>query len=292
MNDDPSTPDRWTGGKTRRGRARGPEEWPTCITRIAPNEIDIRGYPVDELMGRLTYGEAVYLLLRGELPTPSIGKLFSAVLVSSLDHGVTPPSTLAARHVASTGSPLCSAVAAGVLAFGTYHGGDIEACMRCLQEGLSLHHTGMPYEAVARTLLERHCGSGPTPPGFGHRIHTRDPRAARLLQLAHELDLDGEHCRLLRVVERVINEAPGRAQQPIPLNIDGAIAAVCGDIGLDPSVGNALFIISRVPGLIAHVREERTRERRMRQIDASVVTYDGPGERRLIDSRASGPGLR
>ena len=285
MNDDPSTPDRWTGGKARRGRARGPEEWPTCITRIAPNEIDIRGYPVDELMGRLTYSEAVYLLLRGELPTPSIGKLFSAVLVSSLDHGVTPPSTLAARHVASTGSPLCSAVAAGVLAFGAYHGGDIEACMRCLQEGLSLHHTGMSYEAVARTLLERHCGSGPTPPGFGHRIHTRDPRAARLLQLAHELDLDGEHCRLLRVVERVINEAPGRAQQPIPLNIDGAIAAVCGDLGFGPEIGNGLFIISRVPGLLAHTVEEKSRHTQVRRIDPNDAYYDGPGRRRLPETR-------
>ena len=285
MNDDPSTPDRWTGGKARRGRARGPEEWATCITRIAPNEIDIRGYPVDELMGRLTYSEAVYLLLRGELPTPSIGKLFSAVLVSSLDHGVTPPSTLAARHVASTGSPLCSAVAAGVLAFGAYHGGDIEACMRCLQEGLSLHHTGMSYEAVARTLLEKHCGSGPTPPGFGHRIHTRDPRAARLLQLAHELDLDGEHCRLLRVVERVINEAPRRAQQPIPLNIDGAIAAVCGDLGFGPEIGNGLFIISRVPGLLAHTVEEKSRQTHVRRIDPNDAYYDGPGRRRLPETR-------
>ncbi|MFO7692489.1 MAG: citryl-CoA lyase [Vicinamibacterales bacterium] len=285
MNDDRSTPDRGTGGKTRRSRGRGPEEWPTSITRIAPNEIEIRGYPVDELMGRLGYGEAVYLLLRGELPTPSIGKLFSAVLVSSLDHGVTPPSTLAARHVAASGSTLSSAVAAGVLAFGSYHGGDIEACMRCLQEGLSLHRTGMSYEEVARTLLEKHCGSGPAPPGFGHRVHTRDPRAARLMQLAHELDLDGEHCRLLRVVERVLNEMPGRPQQIIPLNIDGAIAAVCGDLGFGPEIGNGLFIISRVPGLLAHTVEEKSRHSHVRRIDPNDAYYDGPGRRRLPETR-------
>jgi len=221
MNDNPATPDRATRGSNRRPhRTPAPNEWPTSLTRIAPNEIEIRGYPVDELMGRLMFSEGIYLLLRGELPTPSIGKLFTAVLLSSLDHGVTPPSTLAARHVASSGSPLCSAVAAGILAFGNYHGGDIEAVMRCLQEGISLHHGGMSYEDAARTLLEKYCGSGPTPPGFGHRIHTRDPRAARLLQLAHELDLDGEHCRLLRVVERVLNAMPGRTQHPLPLNID------------------------------------------------------------------------
>ena len=285
MNHDPSTPDRMAGGKARRSRSRGPDEWPTSITRIASNEIEIRGYPVDELMGRLTYSEAVYLLLRGELPTPSIGKLFSAVLVSSIDHGVTPPSTLAARHVASSGSSLSSAVAAGVLAFGSYHGGDIETCMRCLQEGLSIHQAGVSYEEVARTLLEKHCGTSPTPPGFGHRVHTRDPRAARLMQLAHELDLDGEHCRLLRVVERVLNEMPGRTQQPIPLNIDGAIAAVCGDLGFGPEIGNGLFIISRVPGLLAHTVEEKARHSQVRRIDPNDAYYDGPERRRLPETR-------
>jgi len=285
MNNDPATPDRATGGTNRRHRTPARNEWPTSLTRIAPNEIEIRGYPVDELMGRLMFSEGIYLLLRGELPTPSIGKLFTAVLLSSLDHGVTPPSTLAARHVASSGSPLCSAVAAGILALGNYHGGDIEDVMRCLREGISLHHAGMSYEDAAKQLLEKHCGNGPTPPGFGHRIHTRDPRAARLLQLAHELELDGEHCRLLRVVERVLNSLPGRAQHPLPLNIDGAIAAVCGDLGFGPEIGNGLFIISRVPGLLAHAVEEKLRQHPMRRIDRDEAYYDGPARRRLPETR-------
>jgi citrate synthase len=285
MNDDRATHERAAAAKDRRSRGPGPNEWPTSLTRIAPNEIEIRGYPVDELMGRLTFSEGIYLLLRGELPTPSIGKLFTAVLLSSLDHGVTPPSTLAARHVASSGSPLSGAVAAGVLAFGSFHGGDIEACMRCLQEGISLHHAGMPYEDAAKKLLEKHCGDGPAPPGFGHRIHTRDPRAARLMQLAHELDLDGEHCRLLRVVERVLNSMPSHAQHPLPLNIDGAIAAVCGDMGFDPAIGNGLFIVSRVAGLLAHAVEEKSRQTPMRKIDRDEAYYEGPGRRRLPDTR-------
>jgi len=285
MTHDPATPGKPAGGNGRRVRAPGSNEWTTSLTRIAPNEIEIRGYPVDELMGRLMFSEAIYLLLRGELPSASIGKLFTAVLLSSLDHGVTPPSTLAARHVASSGSPLGNAVAAGILAFGAYHGGDIEAVMRCLQEGISLHHGGMSYEDAARRLLEKHCGVGPTPPGFGHRIHTRDPRAARLLQLAHELDLDGEHCRLLRVVERVLNAMPGRAQHPLPLNIDGAIAAVCGDLGFGPEIGNGLFIISRVPGLLAHAVEEQLTQPPMRQIDRDQARYDGPARRRLPETR-------
>src|SRR5215471_4219374 len=118
------------------------ERWRTALTSIAPNSILIRGYPVDEMMGRLSFADAVYLLLMGELPTPSIGRMLNAVLVSSLDHGVTPPSTLAARNVATSGAPLKDCVAAGILAFGPHHGGDIESCMRFLDTGLSLVRAG------------------------------------------------------------------------------------------------------------------------------------------------------
>ena len=285
MNDDPSNSQGWPFGKDRRRRTHTPDEWCTSITRIAQNEIEIRGYPIDELMGRLTFSEAVYLLLRGELPSASIGKLFGAVLLSSIDHGVTPPSTLAARNATTSGAPLRDAVAAGILAFGEYHGGDIETCMRSLQEGLALVRSGQSYEDAAKQLIEKWRSQGPNPPGFGHRLHTRDPRAGRLMQLAHELGLDSNHCRLLRVIERVIDATPGRAEHPLPLNVDGAIAAVCADLGFEPDIGNGLFIISRVPGLIAHAFEERARQKVMRSIDSKQAEYDGPARRRLVDSR-------
>ena len=83
------------------------------------------GYRLDELMGRVNFGEAMYLLLTGELPTPSIGRLVDAMLVSFIDHGATPPSTLAARNAATTGASLRGSVAAGVLGFGPHYGGDV-----------------------------------------------------------------------------------------------------------------------------------------------------------------------
>src|SRR5438876_3627694 len=116
--------------------------WQTSLTSIAPNQILIRGYPLDEMMGRLSFADAVYLLLMGELPTPAIGRMLNAILVSSIDHGVTPPSTLAARNVATSGAPLKDCVAAGILAFGTRHGGDIESCMRFLDRGLTMMRGG------------------------------------------------------------------------------------------------------------------------------------------------------
>jgi citrate synthase len=277
-------------GRRRQPKKGGPRPqhssgWATALTRIAPNEIEIRGYPVDEMMGRVSFAEAVYLLLRGELPTRDIGKLFGAVLVATIDHGVTPPSTLAARHVATTRAPLRNSVAAGILGFGSYHGGDIESCLRFLQQGLDIHRTGTSYDVAASRVLAEWFERAPAPPGFGHRIHTRDPRAARLLQMAHELDLNGEHCRMLRVVERVLNADPDRASHPLPINVDGAIAAICGDLGFDPEIANGVFIIARVPGLLAHAAEERTREAPMRQLDAKDHRYDGPARRRLPETR-------
>src|SRR5882762_10487321 len=150
-------PRRTDPGNERRAQARAPNErWQTALTAIAPNKILVRGYPLDEMMGRLSFAEAVYLLLMGELPTASIGRMLNAVLVSSIDHGVTPPSTLAARNVATSGAPLKDCVAAGILAFGPHHGGDIESCMRFLDGGLTMMRVGQTVQQAADAIV-REC---------------------------------------------------------------------------------------------------------------------------------------
>src|SRR5262245_44308475 len=208
----------------RRAHSRTPDgRWKTALTSIAPNAILIRGYPVDEMMGRLSFADAVYLLLMGELPTPAIGRMLNAVLVSSLDHGVTPPSTLAARNVATSGAPLKDCVAAGILAFGPHHGGDIESCMRFLDKGLNEIRAGKSPKDAAASIIQESVGTGEVPPGFGHRMHTRDPRAARLFQMALELELEGEHVRLIRVCEAVLESYTERFGRPLGVNVDGAI---------------------------------------------------------------------
>src|SRR5881409_1774421 len=138
----------------RRTQARTlPDRWHSSLTEISPNKILVRGYPLDEMMGRLGFAEAVYLLLMGELPTPAIGRMLNAVLVSSIDHGVTPPSTMAARSVATTGAPLKDCVAAGILAFGPHHGGDIESCMRFLDSGLTQVRGGKTVQQAADAIV-------------------------------------------------------------------------------------------------------------------------------------------
>jgi citrate synthase len=192
---------------------------------------------------------------------------------------------MAARNTATTGAPLRACVAAGVLGFGRYHGGDIESCMRFLDAGLDLVRGGATYQLAAKEIVTKCAGAGELPPGFGHRFHTRDPRAARLFQMALELEVEGQHIQMIRAVEIVLSERPDSQGRTLPVNIDGAIAAVCGDLGLAPSVAEALFIISRVPGIAAHAEEERKRHGPMRQIDPKEHWYDGPSERRLPERR-------
>src|SRR2546428_1310905 len=156
--------------KERRGQTRtAVDRWQTALTSIAANSILIRGYPLDEMMGRLSFADAVYLLLMGELPTPAIGRMLNAILVSSIDHGVTPPSTLATRNVATSGAPLKDCVAAGILAFGPHHGGDIESCMRFLDGGLSRMRAGKTLPQAAEAIVGGCVAREEVPPGLGHR---------------------------------------------------------------------------------------------------------------------------
>ena len=251
--------------------------WKTAITGVEPNTVRLRGYAIDELMGKISFSQAIYLALKGELPSPEVGRLLDAIFVSSVDHGAGPPSVLAARTVASTGAELHAAVAAGVLAISKFHGGAIEEGMKLFQAvARRAAEMDITEEASAREILAEMKGRGERASGFGHRVHTRDPRTGRLFSLAEELKLAGPHLRIARTVERLFQESG----KPLPINVDGAIAAVLCDLGLPAEIGNAFFIIARVPGLVAHIHEEKTRMRPMRKIHPADFEYDGPGERK------------
>lgn len=256
-----------------------PENWKTNITDVGPNKINLRGYPIAELMGVKTFAEVLWLAVRGELPTPAQGRLLDAILVSSVDHGVTPPSTLAARTAASTGAPVNAALAAGVLAVNRHHGGAVEDCMRALSAAIARQREqGVSEEEAAAAVLADYKKEGRRVAGFGHRLHTDDPRTARLFQLADELGVAGAGVRMARAFAAAIAEATGKA---LPLNVDGAIAACLLDLGFEPELANAFFILARLPGWLAHIREEWRRERPMRRIEPSAWEYDGPAERHL-----------
>ncbi len=251
--------------------------WKSAITDVRPNKVRLRGYSIDQLMGKISFSQAIYLALKGELPSPSVGKLLDAIFVSSVDHGAGPPSVLAARTVASTGAELHAAVAAGVLAISRLHGGAIEEGMKLFQAvACRAEEKDMGVEAAATEILAEMKSRGEKASGFGHRVHTQDPRTEKLFGLAEERGLAGPHVRIARAMETVFRESFGKS---LPINVDGAIAALLCDLGIPAEIGNAFFIIARVPGLVAHIQEERTRMKPMRKIHPSDFEYDGPGER-------------
>jgi citrate synthase len=253
--------------------------WQTAITDVKPNKISLRGYPVDKLMGKISFAQAIYLALKGELPSPEAGKLVDAILVSSVDHSASPPSVLAARTVASTGSELNSAIAAGVLAISRFHGGAIEEGMNLfLEVAKRMDEKGFSEAEAASEVLREMKARGKRASGFGHRIHTQDPRTAKLFAMAGELGIAGRFVRIARALEKELEKDLGKA---LPINVDGAIAALLCELEFAPEVGNAFFIISRVPGLVAHIQEERTRMRPMRKIHPEDFSYDGPAEREV-----------
>ncbi|MBK8023710.1 MAG: citryl-CoA lyase [Chloroflexi bacterium] len=246
--------------------------WKTAITEIQPNAIRLRGHTLDSLMGSVTFGQAIYLALVGDLPTPQMGRLIDAILVASIDHGATPPSTLAARTAASTGAPFNAAIAAGLLSINQHHGGAIEDCMRMMQGALkNQHEQRLTADEAAAALVKSYKENKKRLPGFGHRIHTDDPRTRRLLAIAQEEGVAGEAVAMVQALARAVAQS-GKA---LPINVDGAIAALLLDMKIAPELGNTFFMIARLPGLIAHVHEEKTRERPMRVIHPTNHTYDG-----------------
>lgn len=255
-----------------------PESWPTAVTEIKPNSVRVRGYDIAELMGNISFGQAVYLILRGEMPDDRTGRLMEAIVVSSIDHGATPPSVLAARTVASTGATLSASVAAGIMSINDHHGGAITNCARQLGVISSYaHEAGVSLEDAATAKLDEWKAAGRRMSGFGHRVHTADPRTDRLLSLAREAGAFGQHCEAAQAVESVF----AQRGKPLPINVDGAIGAVLADLDFEPEVMNGLFMIARVPGLIAHVREEQVRMKPMRKVVPGSHEYDGPAQRSL-----------
>ncbi len=253
--------------------------WTTAITEAVPDHVRVRGYDIAELMGNVSFGQAVYLILRGELPSEAVGRLMEAMLVASIDHGATPPSALAARTVASTGAALSASVAAGISSINDFHGGAIEKCARQLAKIVSYEDSGEFLEVAAQAVLEELKASGQRMSGFGHRIHKNDPRTQRLFELAEMANVHGQHMKAAKQVEQVFETAG----KNLPINVDGAMGAILADLGFDQAMMNGLFMIARVPGLVAHVHEEKTRQKPMRRIDPVNHTYDGPAARSLTD---------
>jgi citrate synthase len=253
--------------------------WKTGITTTDEAHIWIHGHDVAGLMRTATFTDIIFLLHRGQLPTNGERRLFDAMLISIADHGPGAPSGAASRMVASANRAAPeAAVAAGILAIGDAHAGAGLACFEILAASLQrAEREGLtPAEAAAAIVTDAKT-EGRRLPGFGHRKFHVDPRTVLLFDMATELGLAGRGVALIKEVETSV-----RTQiKALPINVDGAIAAILLDLGFKAPMAKFLFMIGRVAGLTAQVQEEYSRERPMRI--RIPVSYDGPPPRPSSD---------
>jgi citrate synthase len=247
------------------------EPWRTAIVNADETHIWLRGFDVTALMRDHGFVETIFLLHRGRLPAPGERKLLDAMLVGVADHGAGAPSCAAARLVASGNrQSVAAAVGAGVLAIGDEHGAAAGSCMKLIARELeAASRSGESIDAVAARAVDEAREHRARLPGLGHRVHTTDPRVAVLFDLATEAGVAADGVRFMRALER----AAAARIKPLPLNIDGALAAILHDLGFPPQAGALIFIIGRVAGITAEVAEEYARERAMRI--HIPVEYDG-----------------
>ncbi len=223
-------------------------------------------------MGNITFSQAIFLALTGQLPEARIKPLLDAIFVSSIDHGTTPPSTLAARTATSTGAPLNAALATGLLSINEFHGGAIENCMRIIATIQQKITAEQSLADITKALVTDYRERKQKLSGLGHRLHTADPRTKRLFDLAKDCGVAGNGIASIRALKQAFTDVTGKT---LPINVDGALAGILYDLEIPPHLGNAFFMIARTPGLIAQITEEREREKPMRVIYPRSSIYDG-----------------
>ena len=257
--------------------------WATGVSDIEPGVIRLRGYPVEQLIGRASFPEMVWLMLRGDLPTVAQARLLEHALVAAVDHGPQAPSIAAARMAATCGVGLNSALATGVNLLGDVHGGAGQQCLGLLHGLAGADHLPGAVAALLAGFRERRAHV----PGFGHRFHPVDPRRDPLVEAVRAAadggTVEGRHLAAGLEIERQL--AAGRSR-PVPMNIDGATAIVYGELGFEPELSRGLFCLSRSVGILAHAWEERSTDSRIKGPlpPPLLADYTGVPPRQVPDS--------
>lgn len=264
--------------------ARVSDWWRTSIIDMQPGVIRYRGYPIQELIGNISFAQMIWLMTRGELPTEGQGRLLDAALMSAVDHGPQAPSIAISRMAATCGVGLNNAMASAVNVLGDVHGGAGEQAVVMYQSIAARIEAGSSLAAAVRAgldeAIEEH---GKFVSGFGHRFHPVDPRAPRLLELvdtaAQEGHVDGRYAAIARGIEDEL--AARKNGRRIPMNIDGATAVIYAELGFPAPLARGLFCLSRSVGILAHAWEQTGQGGRNKgPIPREYLwTYDGPGPR-------------
>jgi citrate synthase len=191
----------------------------------------------NEILGRLNLGDMAFLELTGRAPSERESKIFNAMVVTLVEHGVTPSAMVARLTYLGAPEALQAAVAAGLLGLGSVFVGSMEGVARILADAVEKGKDARSVLAENRRM-----------PGLGHPIHKPvDPRTVRLFELAKECGFYGRYCALMEEIAKTRN---------ITLNATGAIGALACELGLDWKIVKGLGVMARAVGLVGHLLEE------------------------------------
>jgi citrate synthase len=257
--------------------------WTTGIIDIHPGKIAIRGYPIEELIGRIRFPEMIWLMLRGELPTSAQADLLEAAMVPGVDHGPHAPSIAISRMAVTCGLPVNGAMASAVNVLDDIHGGAGQQCMELYREIDAEAGADGDILKAATDVLQRHRDAGEKiVPGFGHRFHPIDPRTAPLFKLVAKAQEAGAVSGRFATIGHAVEEAlQASKRRHIPMNIDGITAVIFCELGFEPELGRGIFVLSRAVGILAHAWEQKQQGGRIKGPMTTSIPYryNGPDRR-------------
>lgn len=206
----------------------------------------LRGTSLPDLIREGDFVSSLWLAWTGERPALDVRRLIEACLIASIDHGAEPPSAHVTRVVASAGKPLAESVATGLLTLGARHGNAGSAAARWVSEAVS-------NSVSAADVIADFDDHGQRVPGIGHPVYEVDPRAETLFDLARVVLPSDKHLKLISEVAYLLSQKKGKT---MPVNVDGAIGSIVAALGVQPELADAIFLVARAGGLVAHAREE------------------------------------
>jgi citrate synthase len=231
-------------------------EKPGPVTHLCYSDVDrilIRGKNLcTELVGKMSFTEMMLFHLMGTAPSPQQIAVVDAVLITIIEHGLT-PSAIAARQT-YFGAPeaLQGALAAGILGVGSRFAGTSGDCAVLLAEIVAAPEDQK--KDVARSIAERFREARKFVPGYGHPVHKNgDPRVTRLVEIATEQGVAGKHIEAMYLLSEAVDTATGKT---LVINASAAMGAVMAEVDIPPDIMRGLVIVSRAAGLVGHLLEE------------------------------------
>ena len=266
-----------------------PPYWTTSVSRVTDSKVYIRGFDLEEIIGRLPFSAAVYLMIRDRIPTPAETDLLDTVLSAILDYSLQKSGTVAARYIASANPNMAAALAASVLGIGKNTMDPSETAKFCLDAHARLEAEGGDPAELAQRIVEEMRARKERIPGLGHPVFRyTDPRAQKLREKAVASGRWGPRAEFFEEIHRAFTRLPGK--ESIVLNDIGMMGLVLVEMGFSPEETTGLAVLSTLPGVIAHVAEEFRAGKPIRVVPDATAHYDVPTRNFEQERSASGWG--